>query len=167
MAEGGAIAELAGTLRMIGVRNLSIVAQHDYQDTPSLTFVIGGPSVNQVTGALLTRSFPLFELRYPQHVARYGTTNFIPAKGPTGSLTDDYGFIAHARSPAGHSIIALFGVWAPGTRIAVDTLLHGTRRRTPAWRDIDARRTFLAVSHAFLDDLIQRDLTAYQSTFYP
>ena len=153
MAEGAAIAELVQSLRAIGVRKVILATQHDYQDTFDLTITVGGPSVNRVSGQVLGRCFPAFHLKYPEHIAAYGSMSLEPKFDAAGALLEDYGFIGVGRTLAGKRCIVLCGIWAPGTYIATVALLRKVPRRSEASNLIKADADFMVISHAELVDL--------------
>ncbi|MET8778098.1 hypothetical protein AB0H49_08360 [Nocardia sp. NPDC050713] len=154
MAEGGAIAEAVLAWRGLGKRNrISISTQDAYQDTHGLTILIGGPSVNRLTGNLLKRCFPKFQIKYPEHVASYGSISYDVTADENGSLLEDYGFIAVSRTPTGKRCVALFGVWAFGTLIATLALLDRVARGNDIWNSIREKKDFLVVVHCELDGL--------------
>jgi hypothetical protein len=156
MAEGGAIAELVQALHQMGKYEVRLVTQNNYQDSSSLTICIGGPSVNSISREILRLAFPAFNIRYPEHIASYGTTTFVPSKSPDGSLLEDYGFMAVTRTPRGSNCLVLCGVWAPGTQIATTTLLS-LKHHSEVARLIREGKEFFAVSYARVNGLEQHD----------
>lgn len=157
MAEGGAIAELILALQQAGNHEVRLVTQNNYQDSEGLTICVGGPSVNSVSRDVLRRCFPDFKIKYPEHVASYGSTTFLPSTDTDGSLLEDYGFIAVTKTPRGNRCLVVCGVWAPGTQIATTTLLS-IGRSSEASRLIKSGEDFFVVSHAKIDGLEQHDV---------
>lgn len=145
MPEGEAIATLVNTLRSLA-RGVHIDLTTDDKVSPSygLTISIGGPSVNHHSRRLLAKDYPLFMLKYPDHVASYGSTTFIPQRGKSDDLLEDYGFLFSSRHDGGSRNMVLCGVWGTGTRAAVQGLIQ-LPPSSDAARSIVARsQTFLA-----------------------
>jgi hypothetical protein len=157
MAEGEAIADIVREFRGIGEQRLTLCPQETFKDDYSLTICVGGPSVNAVTRQVLETTFPEFHLAYPQHTAVYRSVTFAPRTDDHGSLLEDYGFVASTKTPNGNQFILIFGVWAPGTRIAARTFIHGIGRRSEAFHAIKEGRTFMLAAHAELHGLRQGD----------
>lgn len=152
MAEGGAIAQLIRGLNEIGQRDVELVSSANFRDDSDVTISIGGPSVNEISGKLLADGFPSFTLQYPQHVASYGTTTFLPERLDDESLREDYGFIAVGRTDNHHRFVVLCGVWAPGTQIATTALLELDRRSEVASL-LRGGHNFFAVAHGKITGL--------------
>jgi hypothetical protein len=125
LAEGVAIAELTEGVRSVR-RRCSFVMRpaSDYDGSANLTFCIGGPSVNGVSRQIIEEGFREFEILYPEHEGRYGSTYFRPRRDSDDRLIEDYGFVfIQWRSPTQCTII-LCGVWAMGTDMAARGLLE-------------------------------------------
>lgn len=132
--------------------------------SPSLdgSFVcIGGASVNAVTQKLLDRSdFCPFAIEYPKHIGTDKQTKarYLPTVDSQGHLTEDYGFGVVRKNPWAPKsrIVLCFGVWAPGTTIAVRALLESLKwsnRRTPLGRMLRGGDDVAFVARARIDGL--------------
>jgi len=152
LAEGTAIAQLVSALHRLRNADVQIVSQENYQDTGGLTISVGGPSLNSVSRILLDYSFPKFSIKYPEHIASYGSTTFSPSTNSEGDLTEDYGFVAVGRTVGGSRGVVICGVWAFGTQIAAASLLH-LPRKSEARRLFVRKEDFFMVSHARVNGL--------------
>jgi hypothetical protein len=157
MAEGTAIAELLSVLHGLGRGEIQLVSQENYQDNAGLTVSVGGPSLNSVSRSLLQNSFPKFSIKYPAHVASYGSTVFAPLIDSEGNLTEDYGFAAVGRTSGGNRCIVLCGVWAFGTQIATTSLLR-LPLRSDARRLFARKESFFIVSYGRVEGLWPGDI---------
>lgn len=154
MAEGGAIAQLMSALHSIGKENIELVSQETYQNDADFTISIGGPSLNSASAGILRDGFPRFSIKYPEHIASYGTTTFSPEITSDGELREDYGFLACSRPRPDRYCIVVCGVWAAGTQMAVSALLAAERKSEITKRMIK-RETFFAVVHGEVRGLVQ------------
>lgn len=153
MAEGGAIAQVVTMLNSLGRLDPELVAPDAFQDNCPLTISFGGPSVNPISGNLLHTYFPSFTIKYPEHIASYGSTTYEPARAADGSLVEDYGFIASATAETGRRrYLVLCGVWSMGTQIATDALLD-LPRGSEVRGDLQGGTAFLAVAHGTVHGL--------------
>ncbi len=125
MAEGVAIAKLTDGIRAVSRRcSFRMHPATEYDSSAAMTFCIGGPSVNAVSRKIIEEQFSEFEILYPEHEGRYGSTHFRPRRDTEDTLREDYGFVfVHWRSPTECSVI-LCGVWAMGTDMAARGLLE-------------------------------------------
>ena len=75
MAEGRGIAELVKTFQS-GFPHVDIefVSQGAFEDDGTSFISSGGPSVNSVSERLPENYCPLFSIKYPDHIASYGST---------------------------------------------------------------------------------------------
>jgi hypothetical protein len=145
MPEGEAVANLVDALRSLprGVR-VDLTTDDKVSSSYGLTISIGGPSVNHYSRKLLKADHPLFALKYPEHEAAYGSTSFVPPRGQSDDLLEDYGFLCSSRLDAQHRNIVVCGVWGTGTRAAVRGLIE-LRPSSDAARSLaNASRAFLA-----------------------
>jgi hypothetical protein len=149
MPEASAVADLLAALYEAGASQIDVVRQEDFRDD-GLTISLGGPSVNSISADLLRRSFPDFRIKYPEHIASYGSTSFVASTDDKGELVEDYGFLASSRTATGHRCIVLCGVWAFGTRIAATTLIR-MPRRSRMRKMLRSGIPFLAVIHGQVD----------------
>jgi hypothetical protein len=145
MPEGEAIAVLVDCLRSLpgGVR-VDLTTDDRVSNSYGLTISIGGPSVNHYSRNLLATDHPLFALKYPEHEAAYGSTTFVPKRGQSDDLLEDYGFLFSCRRDAQHRYIVACGVWGTGTRAAVRGLIEMQPSSDAARSLTSASRTFLA-----------------------
>lgn len=156
MPEASSIADLVAAFYEAGASKVELVPQENYRDV-GLTISVGGPSVNSTSGNLLKRSFPQFHIKYPEHIASYGSTSFSTQTNADNELIEDYGFIASATNSTGNRWFVLCGVWAFGTLIATTTLTR-MPRRSPIRRVLRANRPFFAVVHGRVDGFVAEDL---------
>lgn len=160
MAEGSSIAQLTAAFHEIGAPDVKIVRQEEYQDA-GLTISIGGPSVNSISHQLLRRTFPEFHIKYPEHIASFGSTWFVADTDSDGALVEDYGFIGFGISPSGNPWVVLCGVWAPGTQMATTALVN-LARRSEIRQMIRRRKEFFAVVYGKVDGFVQHSLQIVQ-----
>jgi hypothetical protein len=153
MSEGGAIAQVITMLNSLGRLDTQLVAPEAFQDNCPLTISFGGPSVNPVSGDILRTYFPSFAIKYPEHIASYGSMTYQPARAADGSLVEDYGFIASVTAETGRRrYLVLCGVWSMGTQIAADALLD-LPRGSEVRGDLRDGTAFLAVAHGSVHGL--------------
>lgn len=144
MPEGEAIANLVDSLRNLSrTVHVDLTTDEKVSNCYGLTISVGGPSVNQYSRRLLTTDYPKFNLKYPEHVASYGSTTFFPQRGKSDDLLEDYGFLFCSHHDAKHCCIVLCGVWGTGTRAAVQGLIQ-----MPSF--CDAARSLATSSRTFL-----------------
>lgn len=145
MPEGEAIATLVDCLRSLprGV-HVDLTTDEKVSSSYGLTISVGGPSVNHYSRRLLATDYPVFALKYPDHVAAYGSTTFVPQRGKSDDLLEDYGFLFCSRHDAEHRCIVLCGVWGTGTRAAVQGLIQLPPSSDAARSLATSSRTFLA-----------------------
>lgn len=157
MAEGGAIAALVTMVDGLRRGHVHLVPQKAFQDNATLTISIGGPSVNSVSADILHRYFPIFRIKYPEHIASFGSMTFQPATDADGALVEDFGFIASVTADNGRKYLVLCGVWSMGTQIATDALLD-VPRHSPVRRYLHKGVSFMAVAHGTVDGLSHRNV---------
>ncbi|HEV3089176.1 MAG TPA: hypothetical protein VGX96_18335 [Candidatus Elarobacter sp.] len=145
MPEGEAIATLVNCLRSLpgGVR-IDLTDDGNVSRFYGLTISVGGPSVNYYSRRLLATDYPAFTLKYPDHVAAFGSTTFVPQRGKSDDLLEDYGFLFCSRHDEEHRCIVLCGVWGTGTRAAVQGLMQLPPSSDAARSLATSSRTFLA-----------------------
>ena len=156
MAEGRGIAELVkGFQSRFSNVDIEFVSQVTFEDNGSPFISIGGPSVNSVSGRIFEKYCPLFALKYPEHIASYGSVIYNPEFGPDHSLREDFGFILHTKSPKGSPCLVLCGVWAPGTHVAIQALLwpQNNLLLSGMYKDLKIGKPFFAISHGTIDGL--------------
>ncbi|MEU6218811.1 hypothetical protein ABZ845_15010 [Streptomyces sp. NPDC047022] len=157
MAEGGAIAQLMAALHAVGKDNVELVPQEAYQNDADVTISVGGPSLNSASAGILRAGFPRFSIKYPEHIASYGTTTFSPEITSSGELREDYGFLACSRPRPDKYCIVVCGVWAAGTQMAVSALV-AAERKSEIRKRIIGRETFFAVMHGEVRGLAQESV---------
>lgn len=157
LAEGEAIGNLVSTLREAGYKKIELINQNQYQDSAPLTFSVGGPSVNSVTGDVMENEFPAFGMTYPQHTATVGSVSLKPKSDASGALLEDFGFTALVKSSRQHTVICVFGVWALGTKVSIDALIAA--KESPSFvKALKGGGPALVVSEAKFQGLAQKDL---------
>ena len=123
MPEGSGIARLVLGLRTLP-RRVHILLTTDEAVSPeyALTISVGGPSVNLESRRLIYLH-PQFKLHYPEHEASFGAEIYIPRRGISGELREDFGFVL-GRTEEGRTSIVCCGVWGTGTEAAIRGLLN-------------------------------------------
>lgn len=153
MPEGRAVSELTSLLHKVNPRVKVKLITPAYYDPGIPTLCIGGPSVNSLSGRLLSSQFPEFKIEYPAtRRARYGGHFFETSRDEGNMLTRDFGFIFLTRTARGEPCMIFCGIRAFGTAMAVE-LLGKLPTRSEAARLISHGRKAFIVGEGKVDGL--------------
>ena len=158
LQEGAAIARLSLAFRQVDSRvNVDVHLNAAPVNYDVLTVTVGGPAVNAATRSLVRSCFPSFAFPPEGVVIEFDGQVYDLSDVGAGEITEDYGFIAIARTGAESRTIALFGCFSHGTEMAAKTLLalHGNTAAIRAVRDADRA---VIVVHGKVDGLRNFDV---------
>src|SRR5262245_7308726 len=167
LQEAAAIARLSLAFRQLDSRvNVDIHLNAAPVNEDVLTVTVGGPAVNAATRSLVHSCFPSFAFPPEGVVIEFDGRAYDLRDVGAGEITEDYGFIAIARTGAESRTIALFGCSSHGTEMAAKTLLslHGNPAATRAVRDADRA---VIVVHGQVDGLRNFDVRIIAVTTPP
>jgi hypothetical protein len=146
MPEGRAIATLVNTLKRISPKlKIQLITANNH-DPETLTFSIGGPSVNSFSYQTLGADFPDFSIDYPAtRRARFEGHSFETTRNPDNALTGDYGFIFVTRTSQDAPCVLFCGIRAFGSAMAVDMFRSMPRKSEAAQAIRNCPKAFIVV----------------------
>jgi hypothetical protein len=156
MPEGKALAYLVSALRdSLADVTIEYVAPEHFVDDGTPFVSLGGPSVNSVSGQVLSLRVPRFNIKYPDHIANYGSVVMSPVI-KDDQLQEDFGFLLQGKSQLDTKCIVVCGVWATGTEMACLAYADRLPRKSPA----RVRKHLLRHANVFL--MFRAPISNYQ-----
>jgi hypothetical protein len=152
MPEGQAIGELINGLHQASPKTKVIIVPAPHFEDDGTPFIcIGGPSINSIARRYVSRFFPDFSIKYPEHVAGWsGEASYKPRLNREEELIEDFGFL-FIGTESYTRFILLFGVWPFGTLVAARSFLSA-RRGSEIYNTIFRLGSMAMISHADVAD---------------
>jgi hypothetical protein len=160
MSEGTAVATIVQTLQAAGFKGgIHLVDSDRYEMADHPVITVGGPSVNAMTGQLLRRHAPTFSINYPGATeATHDSATYKVNLDSRGEVTGDYGFALITKQSNGAPVVALWGILAFGTAIAVKGYLNLKTVDPPAAKQVSNGEGRLLVFRGAVSGYVTHDV---------